>query len=108
MPAISQSDCSICDTKDICIVVRTMHNTVELPNNGHDGSRTFVLYMEVVPSKKLRCHAHSSKATRNIIINTRNTKSWPVNTINNEHLGTYTLFGDSRAALCMLAVYARA
>ena len=82
--------------------------TVELPNNGHDGSRTFVLYMEVVPSKKLRCHAHSSKATRNIIINTRNTKSWPVNTINNEHLGTYTLFGDSRAALCMLAVYARA
>ena len=28
--------------------------TVELPNNGHIGSRPFVLYMEVVPLQKRR------------------------------------------------------
>ena len=35
-------------------LIQGLLSTVELPNNGQIGSRLFVLYMEVVPFRKLK------------------------------------------------------
>ena len=40
---------NLCDRQLLVNCDKAIMCTVELPNNGHLGSRPFVLYMEVVP-----------------------------------------------------------
>ena len=49
------------------MTIQSVRYTVELPNNGHTGSRDLVLYREVVPTRRLTSKPHPSIPRLNLL-----------------------------------------